>query len=102
MNTIDPDAQCPIHGVSRHSCDADHDTDGALRERAADHLPAAFGENTALCASPIACAVADAFVRGETLNGAWRSDADIGSELTRGLRAIELATRESPLRKVRP
>ena len=56
-------------------------------------------EADALCASPIACAVADAW-------GRWTFERnnipDVPAVFADALDAIELATRPSPLRKVKP
>jgi hypothetical protein len=59
-------------------------------------------ENVALCASPIACAVADAWCADETMVGGDQWNVEIAPGLARALDALELATRESPLRKVKP
>jgi hypothetical protein len=63
-------------------------------------------ESDALCASEIACAVADAWIVlgrsgwAAVLRGVVRTEkaAALGAALNR----LELATRSSPLRKVRP
>lgn len=59
-----------------------------------------LSEDAALSASPIACAVADAWARPEHTAACaiWAHDAGFGCWLDK----LELATRNSPLRKVKP
>lgn len=58
----------------------------------------AADESEALSASPIACAVADAWAQ----HGNRPPSVTFDSPLWSALDALEAATRESPLRKVRP
>lgn len=99
MKTIDQDAQCPIHGCARHRCDEHHDDRGRLDAVFLDEGPAF--EKLRLSSSSIACAVADAWC-ADRMNCRCAAIFDSHPTLALALDVLDLLTRESPLRKVKP